>query len=529
MEDEIDLGKYLAVLTRQWKWIVGLAALAAVVALAVSFLLPSTYEATSSVAIVQTRSDLTFNPNFVTQVDAAQSSSPSTLAATLDARRAALEALVVNGNIAAEVISQIGGKLPSAQRDPAALLDQVQGQAVTKGDLIQITAQSASPEQAALLASTWAHVYEKQVNALYSELPATLASVQGQLVTAKADYDKAQAAYTQFAGENQIDALKSRLGVVQTTLSNTLQLQNGMQNILLNQQVGTQQALLQQTYTNLKDYFTNRLDVEAKKTLLQRDYDTRNRMLQIQADAQAMLDQARSGGLPSASALAQLLLKAEAFSSSTDLPGNLTLQFDTANSTSASPEALRADLEALVAALGDRLKTIQADIDRLSLEIFKAPDSIKATETLTQAIQSLAAQQADFEQLNTQAFSSVVAANQPLSQTIQNLVQQQLDLQRQIEVLTAQGRELLTARDLAWQSYSTLLSKDAELQITSETASAQVRVAAEATAPDSPVSPRKGLNAALGATLGLIIGVVVAVVVDRRRTAAQAEKHLLAA
>ena len=521
MEDEIDLGKYLAVLIRQWKWVVGLAALAAIVALGVSFLLPPTYEATASVAIVQTRSDLTFNPNFVTQTDVAAQSiaNANALAAILDARRAALEALVVNGNVAAQVVGQIGSQLPPEQRDPATLLDQVQGHAVSKGDLIQITAQSASPDQAALLANTWAHAYEKQVNMVYSESPTTLASVQAQLVTAKSDYDKAQAAYTQFEGRNQVNVLKARQDVVQATLSDTLKLQSGAQNLLLNQQVGAQQALLQQTYANLKDYFTNRLDVEAKKTLLQSSYNTRNRMLQIQADAQAMLDQARSGGSPSASALAQLLLKAEAFSSSTGLPGSLTLQFDAANSTSTNPETLQADLEALVKTLADRLKVIQGDIDRLSLEVFNIPDSTKANDILTQTLRALPQQQLDFERLNTQANRSAVAANEPVSQTIKNLTQEQLDLQRRIELQTAQERELKGARDLAWQSYTTLLSKEAELQITSETASAQVRVAAEAVVPDKPVSPRKGLNTVLGGALGLMVGVVAAFVVDRRRPA----------
>ncbi len=515
MEDEIDLGKYLNVLNRRWKLIVGLGVVGGVIALIISMLLPPTYEAAASVAIIQTRSDVTFNPNFVTQNDA--TTQASTQAAILDARRAALEALVVNGNVASEVIKQLGDQLAPQERDPAALLNQVEGHAVPKGDLIQITARSNSPERAALLANTWASAYEKQVNSVFSESPSTLASVQAQLVTAKADYDKAQAAYTQFVGEDHTGALNLQLNVVSQTLRTHLQMQSDVENQLLKQQVDSQQMLLDQTYQGLQDYFANSQEIETKKKLLSQTYDTRNRITLVRNDAQAMLEQAQAGGSPSASTLAQLLIKAQAFSSSTDLPSGLTLQIDAANVVSPNPAALQTDLEALVKTLDERLKQIQNDIDRLSAEVFKAPLSPDVTSAAEEVIKDLERRQAELDRLSTQSYQTVSAVNTPLSQTIENLTQEQLDIRRQIELQTAQERELKNARDLAWQSYSALLSKEAELQIANETASSQVRVAAEAVAPDQPVSPRKGLNAVLGAMLGLIVGVVAAFVIEARR------------
>ena len=67
MEEEIDLRPYIETLIRRWRWIVGLALVAALAAAAVSFfVLQPTYEATALVLITNPRYQLNFDPRLET-------------------------------------------------------------------------------------------------------------------------------------------------------------------------------------------------------------------------------------------------------------------------------------------------------------------------------------------------------------------------------------------------------------------------------------------------------------------------------
>ncbi|RLC98999.1 MAG: hypothetical protein DRI77_03815, partial [Chloroflexi bacterium] len=66
MEEEIDLRVYVEVLVRNWKWIAGLALVAAVVAFVASSFIPPTYEATALAAITKPRYVMQFDPRFET-------------------------------------------------------------------------------------------------------------------------------------------------------------------------------------------------------------------------------------------------------------------------------------------------------------------------------------------------------------------------------------------------------------------------------------------------------------------------------
>ena len=77
MEDEIDLRKYIDVLLRHWKLIVGIALIAVFVAGLVSFLLPSTYEAKATVAIARTKPEVVLGPMYWTYIDKNGNNLPS--------------------------------------------------------------------------------------------------------------------------------------------------------------------------------------------------------------------------------------------------------------------------------------------------------------------------------------------------------------------------------------------------------------------------------------------------------------------
>ena len=66
LEEEIDLRPYIEALIKGWKWIVGAGLIVAIAAFGMSSLLPSTYEATSLVAITETRQNIQFDPRIQT-------------------------------------------------------------------------------------------------------------------------------------------------------------------------------------------------------------------------------------------------------------------------------------------------------------------------------------------------------------------------------------------------------------------------------------------------------------------------------
>jgi uncharacterized protein involved in exopolysaccharide biosynthesis len=152
-DDEIDLRKYVDTIIRWWREIVLLALLAAVAGGLAVFALSLTanpvFEASSSVAIMRTFSDVSFDPRFRTMSEDTVEGAP-TLGA---ARRGALVGLVESGAIAQAVIDELGDQLTADQQSPARLLELVEAELATpeggragESDLIRITVTAESPE-----------------------------------------------------------------------------------------------------------------------------------------------------------------------------------------------------------------------------------------------------------------------------------------------------------------------------------------------------------------------------------------------
>jgi uncharacterized protein involved in exopolysaccharide biosynthesis len=69
MEEEIDLRQYVELLLKYKFWIIGLALLAAVIAFVMASRKPLNYQAEASLALLRVRSELAFEPKFVTTSD----------------------------------------------------------------------------------------------------------------------------------------------------------------------------------------------------------------------------------------------------------------------------------------------------------------------------------------------------------------------------------------------------------------------------------------------------------------------------
>ncbi|MFN8465873.1 MAG: hypothetical protein U0X20_09995 [Caldilineaceae bacterium] len=223
--DELNWAHYFGVLRRRWQEIL-LVTLAAAFLAAAGVLLyrqitPPVYEATATAAIVRTASDVSLDERFTTSSDPLASQS-------INSRRIALVALVKSGEIAQQVIDELGNQLPPDLQSPAALLNTVTaiapslttGSATTQSDLIQINVHAGSPELAAAIANAWAKAYVRQVNSVYGQVSTDmLSSVEAQLVEAQSDYQKAQTSLESYLATSQLNMLMRQSEVVSDTLS----------------------------------------------------------------------------------------------------------------------------------------------------------------------------------------------------------------------------------------------------------------------------------------------------------------------
>ncbi len=173
LEDEIDLRQYIRTLLRYWRWIVGLGLVAAVLAFAISTILPPQYEATALVTITGPRyrmqfdprmQDVPFDPRQFTKGYAAIATGDELLTTLLEATGSAMLSL----------------------EDLKGALD---AQSVGDGNLVQLRARADDPAEAARLANAWAERYVAHLNALYGQKQ-EISTLEAQVAQAKAAVER---------------------------------------------------------------------------------------------------------------------------------------------------------------------------------------------------------------------------------------------------------------------------------------------------------------------------------------------------
>ena len=430
-EDEIDLRQYLDVLIRWWREIV-LITLSAMVLAAVGILLilPAQYEASADVAIVRTVSDVNFDERFRTN-----SQELRTDTASLSARRSALLGLVATGAIADEVITQLGDTLTAEERRPANLLEMVEASlgsadgtrsdgTRSDSDLVRITVTANDPEKAAAIANAWAHLYVREVNTIYAQVPnEVLASIQNELAAAQKQYLDSQANLETFIAGNRIDALNSQVAVLQQRVE---------------QEVSLQKAFLLQ-WEDTQEHIST---VAALRTQIEQGGEgaARSTMVALQT------------------------LKMNVYGSPPQ-----GLQVEVRDLPDVNQQAMLTDLDGLRQALDQRLVDLNTKIGANNTDVGASQD---VTSTLTSTLESLRTSKAE------------------------------------LEAETAKQLQLTQQRNLAWETYKTVSSKVAELNLTRAAASSEVRFGAPAVAPVDPLKP---LSLLLGIVLAGVVGGVVSV------------------
>ena len=489
MEEEINLRPYIELLLKRWYWILVAAALSASAAYLISSNLPETYVAQSGIAIARSRTEVTFDSQIRTLSD----DEIGAINDFVELRRDALVALVKTSDVATRVVTDVGSSLHEEDRVIANLLDTVE--ASSTGDLIFITVSHSEPETAALIANSWGKNYENYINELYGNEPRiNLDLLSNQVSESRIDYEEAQATLESFIQTNDAHRLNqeivSRQGILSIYLTARDNIQSGAASLQVDSDMRYQAALY--------------LDLQRIEQLMADATSLRSQIAAVSSSTGADL-----GNLFSYISLSNRIYREpnvvephEGLFS--DLPNysdlndqTLPLNLYSFYGETNTPASLQFDIGAEIPAGF----VIQAsDVDTL-IEVL---DSRKEW-TLTQ----IASVQESF--LTRELEEVRLDPNHAFNTRINVLDSELQALTADLEATEAINRELVQARDLAWNTYQALLLKQAEAEIATQTSGTEVRFAASAIQPDRPSSSGRlvntilaGLLAAGATTVGLI-------------------------
>ena len=497
----IDFGKFIEVLVRQWQWIVAITLIFAIgfgaINLIMSRVTTPAYQARVLVASTKMYSTASFGSPIQTVYEEQLGQN----AYNLQSRLQSYVQMIRNPWVAQAVLDEIGEKLPGGQRNVKYLLSIVSGNLIKGTDTIEIIVTNRSPELASEIANIWARKYVEHVNAVYSPSGTqdTYSTIQEQANEAWKQYQDAQAAYETFTASSKIASLNRRIEELQKLIQGLSE----NRITLVNSLITTQSQTLQEGYNQ---------QAEDIKQQLAQAYGQRRRVEQLLLDAQNMLDQVRQGGEGAAAsnALALILLKAQAFAATGGLEN---IQFQTSPS-SVTAEAMIADLESMITVLKSRRDTLNNQVqdysDQLLTEQITSPVHNALVEEAQKVIQSAE---------GMEALSVSIPKDSPLEKQIEELEQEVRVLQTQLAKETARNQELTRARDLAWTTYDSLVTKEAELAITIKTSSSEVAVASIAT-PDATTIVGQASNASLARSItlaaasGAILSIILAYLVE---------------
>jgi len=133
-----------------------------------------------------------------------------------------------------EVLDVIGNDLPPKERTLTALREMVKAKIGGDPSIINLTANNSDPQRVTKIANTWADLYVRQINDLYSQAGEQLKFFETQLAQAKGDLDKADQALVEFQKRNDASILQAQLTAKQGALSNYLGLNESLKLLLQN-------------------------------------------------------------------------------------------------------------------------------------------------------------------------------------------------------------------------------------------------------------------------------------------------------
>ncbi|NJN53432.1 MAG: hypothetical protein HC804_00980 [Anaerolineae bacterium] len=229
MEEEIDLRPYVEALIKRWYWIVGTAVLVGIITYYLVSLINPTYEATALIVTANSTDVIQFDPRFSEKTE----QNPFR----------ALPQFAQSDVVLQDVVTQLNAEGVESVFD---LKSKLSAQTGDDSSLLELTAVSQNPQEAADLANVWAIVFEGWANKIYSGRGEEhVAFFETQLEQATHEMDASEEALIQFQSLNTTQILSNTLQSYTFAHANHLasqqQLDTLTQNaLLLRNQLATQ-------------------------------------------------------------------------------------------------------------------------------------------------------------------------------------------------------------------------------------------------------------------------------------------------
>lgn len=533
-EIEIDLRKYITAIWVRRRAILIFTVIGALLGGLFGIVFPAEYEATAGIAIIKTKTDVVFDPRVKT-LSSDDLAAAGVALTSADARRNALLTLVSSGQIANQVIARMSPQLEVTDKNPAVLMRRIKSELAQKGDFILIKARHNDPIIAAQLANEWSRVYQNYANGVFAgEQPDYASSVTGEVNRRRESYEVAQKELETFIAENSIDTLRHEISSTEKLIGGLVEEQSESLRVTFQKRANLRTTIISQTLEAQRLAASAIISgqLQTQTNLLYKYYDTRVQLTQMLDEARALRSQISRGGSGNSSTnyLSIVLLKARALSGLQNIPNNLQINISNATNFTQTQADQLVDLDALTSVLEDRIK----QVDTATLQLTNAVASgetagLSASPLVTSALQSSAtASLENMLQLSgLEALQSSTNADTALNSIITSYGVKLNKVRSNLEEQLAHKQSLEHRRDVERDAYSTLLSKQTEVQVSNALTGSEVRFASEALVPDQRTVGRS-LYALVGTAAGFIIALLIALIMSLFPTNSPIKERLIA-
>lgn len=512
-KDVVPLGSYVLALAAWWRESLLGMILAGVggagLLLTAELILPR-YESFCDVALIPTEANISIDDTL-----RMATTSKRARRVEVEARREGLLGLVHNGSVAMAVAERLGDRWDEKKPRAAELLEQIHARMVVSvqsqnryrvSDLVRITARADGAEKAAALADAWAAEYVKHVNVLYQQVPENvLRGVAGELTTAREAYAAAQQKLGAFVANNPVPQLERIIAEKKEVLENA-------------QKVRT--AATDAHFSRIRNQFegTSALEsilTDGRNSTLRERYETLRILHRLKKNAHALRLQIEVGGERSVGSnhLPLLLIKAEAYGSLSKLSDTLHINLNGAHPIHANSVEQKADLDALIESMEDLYAKTTLDVEKIITVLLTSEN---AGENDSSTPPSHIPSVYDGLLQNSFRLNSPSAGKKRTLLSLDELTFEEHEvflpaLEKEIQELEAEKEEaaavlrsLTLDRDIQHSALEGLQNESVELQLTRASASAQVRLAAQAVPATDTIYPSPLLIAFLSGSAGLL-------------------------
>lgn len=445
------------------------------------------YEASSFVAILRAKSNVSIDEKFSTAATTTRRRGERILDRV--ARRAGLVGLVESGDVSVAVLKRVEGELEEKEAHPTRLLERIRSELVTIGvassrntsDLIRLTAHAGSPKVAQSIANVWAEEYVNLVNKLYTNTPEEqVQTLLDEIEHTAESYKAAQKELESFVSNSKIGPLQNEIAMQEEAVAelNSIKMMR-IKGEMLNSKVLEAHKL---------KIFEESVEAEGKKHAeIHQSVRDLERSIMRATDLRIQIERGNEQqGLSSIIPL--LLLKAETYSSGTSRFETLDIDLKDFSDNELQKPYLLTELDAIIAAGQNRLKKLNARLESLPTSLEKFWN-----------VQSIQKQRQPF--LFTNYISNIITAEENplngkesnpsalLEEHVSRLEVQIQQMKAKVETERDRHEILVQNRDVHRSALESLRSEIAELRLAMSTFTSEVRVASYAPTPIDPVGP----------------------------------------